>query len=139
MRIDELISQTDTDNLSANSYEIIDQVEVQGYNVALTKMPDYLAEILGASYQLGFSKEGTDFTDYGQHDKKYTNKGEKFPIADVQRTSYGKIREWVQEYGPLVIASSNPRKTKIYSHMFKKAKFNVEKYSAMGNEWLVIQ
>jgi len=138
MKINEIISDTDADNLTQQQYTIVDQVEIQGYNIVLTKMPDFLAQILGAHYQLGFSKANTDFTDYAQHAEKFVEPGETFPLAKLGQ-GFTNIKDWANEYGALVVASSDPRKTRLYSRLFARAGFDVEKYNAMQNDWIIIK
>jgi len=138
MKIDELISKTDTQNLNAQGYEVIDQFEVDQYNFALTKIPDILAPMLGAEYQLGFSKDGTDFTDYAQQDQKFVSKNEKFPLGKLSK-GLNTVKQWISEYGPIVIASNNTNKTKLYAKIFKRARFTIDTQSAMGMDWLIIK
>ena len=137
MKINELISDTDTNNLNSQGYSVVDQFETEGYNFALTKIPDMMAPMIGAEYQLGFSKDGTDFTDYAQHDQKFVKQDEKFPLGALGK-GLDTVKEWCSTYGPIVIASSNPQKTRIYSRVFKRAKFDIESNSAMGMDWLII-
>ena len=137
MKIDEVVSQTDINNLNAQGYEVIDQIDIDGYTIALTKIPGFMAPMIGAKYQLGFSKSGTDFTDYGQHDKKFVKPNETFPLSKIPK-GLSKIKEWIQEYGPVVIASSNSKKTALYNKLFKRAHFDVEPYSVMGQSWLIV-
>jgi len=138
MKINEIISDTDIANLAQQQYTIVDQVEIQGYNIVLTKMPEQLAEILGAHYQLGFSKANTDFTDYAQHAEKFVEPGETFPLAELA-LSFENIEEWTEKYGDIVVASSDARKTKLYSRLFARAGFDVENYNAMQNDWIIIK
>lgn len=137
MKINEVVSQTDIDNLNAQGYKVVDQIDIDGYTIALTKIPEFIAPMIGAEYQLGFSKNGTDFTDYGQHDKKFVKPNETFPLSKIPK-GLGKIKEWIQEYGPVVIASSNSKKTTLYNKLFKRAHFDVKSNNMMGQEWLIV-
>ena len=138
MKINELISDTDNENLNAQGYEVVDQIEIDNYNIALTKIPDMMASMIGAEYQLGFSKEGTDFTDYAQQDQKFVKKNEKFPLGKLAQ-GLETVKQWVSQYGPIVVSSSNPNKTRVYAKIFNRAKFTVDTNSAMGMDWLIIE
>jgi hypothetical protein len=138
MKINELISDTDTRNLNAQGYEVVDQIEIDNYNIALTRMPAQMAPMLGAEYQLGFSKEGTDFTDYTQQTQKFIQKNEKFPLGKLAQ-GLNTVRQWISEYGPIAIASSNLNKTKVYAKIFNRAKFSVTPKEGMGTTWLIIE
>ena len=137
MKINELISDIDRNALRDNGYSIADQFEVENYNFVLSKMPDMMAQQLGASYQLGFSKDNTDFTAYSQQHQKFVSKDEKFPLGALGK-GLEKVKQWCSTFGPIVIASSNPKKTKLYSRVFKRANFNIETHAMMGTEWITI-
>lgn len=116
-RIVEAVSKTDIEQLSEYGCQIIDIIEIGEHTITLVKMPSSTQE-----YQLGFSRTGTDFTDYKQQWSKY-------PAKDVSLTNLAKaipkIREWIEEYGPITISSSVPKKMQTYYRIFRRFGFKV--------------
>lgn len=117
-RIAEAVSKTDAEQLERYGCKIIDIIETDHYTIALIKMPD--GSFPKSEYQLGFSKSGTDFTDYDQQ-------WSKFPAENISLSNLAKvmpkIREWVDEYGPITVSSSAPRKMQTYYKIFKRFGF----------------
>ena len=137
MRIDELISDLDKQNLNSAGYEIIEELQADNYNFVLTKMLPMEIQMLGVEYQLGFSKDDTSFTDYEQHSQKFAKPGEKFALNSLSK-ALPTIKQWTIDYGAILLSSSDPRKSKLYSKIFKRAKFNVEDNEIMGQHFVII-
>ena len=114
-RIVEAVSKTDMETLDRYGCQVIDTIEIGEHTITLVKMPSPAQE-----YQLGFSKTGTDFTDYEQQWSKY-------PAKDVSLTKLAKaipkIRKWIKEYGPITISSSMPKKVQTYYKIFRRFGF----------------
>jgi len=137
-QIREHVSNDDIQALRDNGYELIDSIEIGQYNIAVTRIPDMMQPMIGAEYQLGFSKNDTQFTDYSQHDQKFVSKGEKFPLSELSK-GMDTITIWIDRYGPMVVGSSNQQKTNTYKRLFKRAGFKIHEMNMMGFEYFIIE
>jgi len=133
----ETISELDRKNLNAAGYEIIEELEANNYNFVLTKMTAMETQMMGVEYQLGFSKDDTSFTDYEQHSQKFTKPGEKFGLNGLSQ-ALPTIKQWTIDYGPILLSSSDERKNKLYSKIFKRANFEVQDNEIMGQHFIII-
>lgn len=124
----EAVSDADKERLNTYGCDIVDTIEINQYTIALIKMPKEITDMISrasdSEYQLGFSKEGTDFTDYNQQWTKHSKIGETFNLSSLAE-AIPKIREWINKYGEIVISSSSPKKTQTYYKIFKKFGFSI--------------
>lgn len=139
MLLKEVISKQDSENLSKYGFDVVDVHDINDYSLALLKMPRQLSQLLGARYQLGFSKRGTSFTDYSQHDSRFMAKGDIVPLSKLG-DGIKKIMEWLTNYGNIVISSSNMQKLETYKKLFMRANINVaEREDPTGHKFLILK
>lgn len=126
MKVFEILSDHDSVALKNHGLKVIDNANFDSYHLTLVKMP---MKVHGSTYQIGFAKTGTSFTDYSQHNKKYSNSADTKDAFKNKQAMINQIKAWVQEYGPIAISSSSKSKTLLYTKILKDAGLHIEHFS----------
>ena len=114
--------------LNNYNFEIIEHVAIEGYDLALTKGPNYFGEFNSSPYiyQIAIQHEDSDFTDIEQQKEK--RKMMNFPnVFKLSGEIKSTLERWLAEYQRLYIGSMNQEKNNKYMNILKWFGFNIKK------------
>lgn len=139
MRLNEVLTKQDEQTLSEQGYKVVDDKQLGNYGLFLVKIPSPINDMIGANYQLGLNKGETNFTDYLQHKKKFVSFGEKFDHSLLPKI-VDQITRWIQQYGSVIVSSSDKQKTKTYGKVLQRYNkdFNIDYKEVAGQFYFII-
>lgn len=108
-------------NLNQFGYELVEDVEVGGYDLALTHFP-----LLGA-YHLALQRQGQDFSSPEQQMTKIPG-----GISADMTLAIPTIDKWIKKYKELWIGGDNPSKIPVYEKILKRLGYTPDKMDFMG-------
>ena len=113
------------DRLEQINTHIVDNREIEGYDIVLTEGENYDQNYDSPTmYQIAIQREGYDFSNPQQQMEK--RKIDHIPNIDVFVNELKNIiTEWVQKYGRIYIGSLNTKKTPKYVSILKYLGFNL--------------
>lgn len=116
--------------------EVIEQYNIQNYNLYLIEMSPFMANYCGCKYQVAFSRNDTSFI-YHQFDKRSPKQS---PPLSQMILLINKIKEWVKKYGEVSIGSQNKNKLDTYMRIFDRFKipYIVKEIPPIDFRYLVI-
>ena len=110
MRIDELLTNQDKNQLIQADMEIIHDIDVGDYTLALIRDM--------GMYQISLSRQGLNVTD---RDSQLT----KFPLETPPSFKhmdliFKQVAIWAKQYDGVVVGSEDPNKERVYNKLFKR-------------------
>lgn len=114
-KLNEAISSNDKMMLDMANYKLIDTVHVDGLNVYLFEIPEMFRGFVdGCPYQIGLQRGDNDFVMPDSQKIKHEISSSDISMATIIPAFTKLSVDWVKKYKTVAIASSVPRKTRVY-------------------------
>lgn len=110
MRLHELLTNKDRNLLIQHDMEIVQDIDVGDYTLALIRDMGVL--------QLSLARKGLDVVDYKNQLTKFPL--EAPPSFKHMDAIFKKIAEWVNQYSAIAVGSEDPNKERVYAKLFKR-------------------
>lgn len=123
-RMIESLSSEQFGVLSSMGFSLQKEIDFDGYTIALVKLSDMVAIMVGADYQVGIQKSGFQFTKFSDQTLEDI-KVDKLPIK-VAREFLNILDKWNKEYGSLAIGTVSEKKYEQYKNILQKRGYIIE-------------
>ena len=110
--------------LSSMGFSLEEEIDFEGYTIALIKLSDMVANMVGAKYQIGIQKEGYEFTKFSDQTLDDI-KVDKLPIK-IAREFLSILDKWYDEYGKLAIGTVSQKKYDQYKSILQKRGYTIK-------------
>ena len=127
MKIAEIITSHDQDQLSSAGWKVRDELELKTYTLSLIDTPDEeraCGPVDCPDVQIALARNGMNFLGTAPKNKIPLEIPTSF---NDLRPILIKINHWIKQYGTLLVGAPEPRKLRIYEKILKKAGFKVRK------------
>ena len=121
------LSDEASDRLSSRGYEVINTVDIQGYNLFLIKVPN-----LDNFYQIALQREGLDFTDMASHNEHLPPKEQFSKVKLLLEGLKSTIDVWLSRYNKLYVVSNNESQQTQYVRILTRLGYNLSEDVIFG-------
>jgi len=131
------LTDRERSSLEAPGGKIEQEVNIGGYDLFLSSLPFFGDENL-PKYQIGIKREDLDMsTPEAQFEKQEIKIPQKdyMSVVDKMREQ---IRQWINQYGPLLAASMNSNKNDKYNSILSSMGFSIQQVNIFGTNMNVV-
>jgi len=131
------LTDRERSSLEAPGGKIEQEVNIGGYDLFLSSLPFFGDENL-PKYQIGIKREDLDMsTPEAQFEKQEIEipQEDYMSVVDKMREQ---IRQWINQYGPLLAASMNSNKNDKYNSILSSMGFSIQQVNIFGTNMNIV-